>query len=82
LSEFDFVVEHRTGSKIPHADALSRHVGAVTHNGCPNKATVLQEQAKDAFCAKQDHGTFTSRKEFFVDNEGVMYRRQRNGKHQ
>jgi hypothetical protein len=62
LSEFDFVVEHRPGSKIPHVDALSRHVGAVTHDGCPNKTSVLQEQAKDAFCAKQDHGTFTSRK--------------------
>ena len=30
LSELDFVVEHRPGPKIGHADALSRHEGAVT----------------------------------------------------
>jgi hypothetical protein len=29
LADFDFVVEHRAGSKIAHADALSRHVRAV-----------------------------------------------------
>ena len=29
LSELDFVVEHRTGSKIGHVDAPSRHVGAI-----------------------------------------------------
>ena len=29
LSELDFVVEHREGSKIGHLDALSRHVGAI-----------------------------------------------------
>jgi len=30
-SELDFVVEHRAGSKIGHVDALSRHVGTITH---------------------------------------------------
>jgi len=30
LSELDFVVEHRAGSKIGHEDALIRHVGAIT----------------------------------------------------
>ena len=29
LSELDFVVQHRPGSKIGHVDALSRHVGPV-----------------------------------------------------
>jgi hypothetical protein len=31
LSELDFVVEHKPGSKIAHVDALSRHVGIVSH---------------------------------------------------
>jgi len=33
LSELDFVVEHRAGSKIGHVDALSRHVGAILQKG-------------------------------------------------
>jgi len=33
LYELDFTVEHRTGNKIPHVDALSRHVGAVLQTG-------------------------------------------------
>ena len=30
LSEFDFDVEHRAGTKIKHVVALSRHVQTVT----------------------------------------------------
>ena len=30
LSELDFVVEHKPGSKMGHVDALSRHVGCHT----------------------------------------------------
>jgi hypothetical protein len=26
-SELEFIVENRAGKKIPHVDALSRHVG-------------------------------------------------------
>jgi hypothetical protein len=29
LSELDFVVEHKPGSNIAHADALSRHFGSL-----------------------------------------------------
>jgi len=32
LSELDFIVQHRPGTKIAHVDALSRHVGTVTLN--------------------------------------------------
>ena len=32
LAGFNFSVEHRPGKKIPHADALSRHVGTVLHD--------------------------------------------------
>ena len=31
VSELDFIVEHRAGSKIGHVDAVSRHVGTTTH---------------------------------------------------
>lgn len=50
LSEIDFTVEHRPGSKIGHVNALSRHIGAVKHEAAMYKQTVLREQAMDAFC--------------------------------
>jgi hypothetical protein len=82
LSELDFVVEHRPGTKIAHVDALSRHAGTVTVNNCLDKVNILQEQKKDAFCTKQTTGSYSSNSDFFLDNEGAMYRRQQNGKHQ
>ena len=47
LSELDFVVEHRAGSKIGHVDALSRHVGAITNPDPLSRESVQQEQRKD-----------------------------------
>jgi hypothetical protein len=82
LAELDFVVEHRAGSKIAHVDALSRHVGAITNPSSLDKENVLLEQKVDAFCCKQNPGTYADKSEFFLDEENVMYRRQSNGKHQ
>ena len=46
LSELDFSVEHRPGTKIAHVDTLSRHVGTVTVSNCLDKVTIFQEQRK------------------------------------
>ena len=46
LSEFDFVAEHKAGSKIGHVDALSRHVTAVMDEGILNKERILREKGK------------------------------------
>ena len=82
LSELDFVVEHRPGTKIAHADALSRHVGTVMLSSCLDKSTILQGQKKDAFCMKQAPGSHSSKSEFFLYDDGAMYIRQQNGNHQ
>ena len=82
LSELDFTVEHRAGTKIPHVDALSRHVGAVIHEDILDRNNILREQAKDAFCVKQKPGIYSRRREYFLDDEGVMYRHQTGNKHQ
>jgi hypothetical protein len=82
LSELDFTVEHRAGSRIAHVDALSRHVGAVLRQSSLNRENILEEQGKDAFCVKQSPGTYSSRSEFFLDESGILYRRQSNSKHQ
>ena len=65
LSEFDFVVEHKAGSKIGHVDALSRHVSAVMEEGILNKGRILREQKEDAFCNKQNPGIYSGRSDFF-----------------
>jgi hypothetical protein len=41
---------------------------------------ILQEQAKDAFCTKAQ-GHIKARK-FFLDDEGILYKRRSNGHHQ
>jgi len=68
LSELDFIVEHRPGTKIAHIDALIRHVGKVTLNNCLDKATILQEQKTDAFCKKQIADCYSIKSDFFLDN--------------
>jgi len=60
LSELDFVGEHQAGTKMAHVDALSRHVGDIIHGGTLDKEDVLREQVKDAFCLKQNPGTYES----------------------
>jgi hypothetical protein len=82
LSEFDFVVEHRAGSKIGHADALSRHVGTILDDEILGKDKILAEQRKDYFCKNQRPGKYSSRSEYFLDEDGVMYRRRTEDKHQ
>ena len=49
LSEFDFVIEHKAGTKISHVDALRRHVGAIMEDGLPDKERFLEEQKKRPF---------------------------------
>jgi len=82
LSELDFIVEHKSGCKISHVDALIRHVGAVMHEDSLDKERILCEQQKDEFCTKQELGTYSSKRQFFLDEDGVMYRRQPGDRHQ
>jgi len=82
LSELNFIVEHKPGSKISHEDFLSRHVGVVMHEDSLDKERILCEQQKDEFCTKQELGTYSSKRQFFLDEEGVMYRRQPGDKHE
>jgi hypothetical protein len=77
LSEFDFDIEHVPGTKIRHVDALSRHVGLVEENQLLSKERILKEQDKDPFCEKQKSNGLKAKGEFFLDLEGVLYRRQK-----
>jgi hypothetical protein len=46
LSEVDFFIEHKAGSKIGHVDALSRHVGAVIHGDSLDKEIIFVNKQK------------------------------------
>jgi len=82
LSEFDLIVEHRPGIKIKHVDALSRHVAAIMQDGVPSKEEILAEQRKDPFCKTRKLGTHSSKSEYFLDDNGVLYKRRSDHKHQ
>jgi len=82
LSELNFVVQHRSGPKIGHADALSQHVGAVTLANTLDKQSIRREQTKDDFCIERKPGSISRKCEFFRDNEGVIYKSHPRGKHQ
>ena len=76
LSEFDFVIEHKAGTKISHVDALSRHVGAIMEDGLPGKERFLEEQKRDSFCISRKSVNSSSKVEYFLNEKGVLYKRR------
>ena len=68
------MVEHRAGKKMANVDSLGRHVGVVVQGGTLEKDDVRRQQAKGTFCLKQSPSTYASRKDFFRDDDGVLYR--------
>ena len=82
LSEFDFTVEHRPGTQIRHADALSRAVQSVGHDIELPADVVKTAQEGDEFCRSLKPGTAKSKSEYFEDEGGLVFRRRKNGEHQ
>ena len=76
LSELPFTVEHRAGKKIPHADALSRHVDTIKQKIALSPEEFAREQARDPFCQHLKLGTHADKEEFFLDEQGLIYRRK------
>jgi len=70
------VVEHRAGIKMDHVDDLGHYVGTILQGGTLDKENVLREQAKEAFCHKQTPCTYDSKRDFFLENYGDLYRRR------
>jgi hypothetical protein len=79
LAEFDFIVEHRTGTQIKHVDALSRHVQTVTTDQFISKDLVRDEQKTDKFCNSLGVGKPKGKLEYFYDEDGVIYRSRKSG---
>jgi hypothetical protein len=75
FSEFDFVIEHKAGTKISHVDAMSRHVGAIMEEGLPDK------EQKHSFCNSRKSGNPSRKSEYFLDEDGVLYKRRNDRNH-
>jgi len=50
LSEYEYTVEHRPGTKMRHADALSRHVNLIGKDLILSREVIHGEQEKDELC--------------------------------
>jgi hypothetical protein len=50
LAVFDFIIQHREGTKIKHVDVLSRHVGTAMEDSLPEKGSIREEWERDPFC--------------------------------
>jgi hypothetical protein len=72
-------VQYRTGAKTPHVDSLSRHICALASNPGVSKDKVGREQAKNAFCQAVKIGDSRGKSEFFKDEDGVIYKRRKDG---
>jgi hypothetical protein len=74
LSEYDFIVEHRPGTKMRHADALSRNINQVERDMVLSREIIRDEQEKDDACMKYKHY-----ENFWVDMDGMLYHQASNG---
>jgi hypothetical protein len=76
LAEFDFDIKHVPGTRMGYVDASSQHIATVSAKVPPMKERFLQEQNLDKFRKDQRGKGHTRRSEFFLDEDGVLYRRQ------
>jgi hypothetical protein len=82
LSEYNFEVQHKPAAQIKHVDTLSRVVQTVSSQHALSREEVKAEQGKDKFCTTLKLGTVKGKTEYFGDEDGLMYRRRKNGEHQ
>jgi hypothetical protein len=79
LAELDFEIQHRPGKSLPHVDALSRNIQAVTTPPDISKEIVLQKQQNDEFCKSIKPTNVKGRGEFFLDEANTIYQRRKSG---
>jgi len=61
---------------------LIRHAGAANQEGILDRNSILREQTKYNFCTRQKPGDYSNESEFFLDDEGILYRQKPQGKHE
>lgn len=68
LSEYDYVDEHRPGTKMRHVDALSRSVNMVGKEAALSKEIIREEQEKD-----ETRNMYKDYENFWTDEDGILY---------
>jgi len=68
LSEYDFEVEHRPGTQMRHADALSRNVNIIKEGLVLSKENIRDKQMVDELCEQ-----YKQYEDFWSDENGVLY---------
>ena len=64
LAAHSLSVEHKSGKKIPHIDALSRHIGSILQNEDLYPGLFCLEQGKDEFCQSLRPSTYPDKRIF------------------
>jgi hypothetical protein len=60
---------------MKHVAALSRQIGLAEEPKLLNKEFLIREQEKDEFCKEQAQNRRTANGEYFLDMDGVLYRK-------
>ncbi|CAK9817732.1 Transposon Ty3-I Gag-Pol polyprotein [Anthophora plagiata] len=78
LRNYDYVLEHRPGDKLVHADALSREFSVliITENSFERNLAILQNQ--DSQIKKLHDTLLHGENKFFELNNGLVYRKINN----
>ena len=71
LSEYDYVVEHRPGTKMRNADALSRSINKILGELVLSKDVIEEEKAKDEACTR-----YSAQEHIWKDDDRVLYRQE------
>jgi len=68
LSEPVYTVEHRPGTRMRHADALSRSVISIENDGNLSRDVIREEQQQDGLCIE-----YKQYENFWIDENGMLY---------
>jgi transposase InsO family protein len=68
LSEYDFIIEHRAGTQMKHADALSTNIATVSKEVTLSRDEIIEEQKGDVQCEEYKH-----QEKFWIDKDGMLY---------
>ena len=74
LSEYDYVVEHRPGTKMCHADALSRNINRIEQDLDLSREVIIERQRTDELCQEYQECA-----DFFKDEEDILYYQELKG---
>ena len=68
LSEYNYVVEHRSGTRMRHADAISTNINMVEKGLTLSREAIREELEKG-----EDFIEYRQYENFWIDGDGLLY---------